>query len=324
MTLVVRKDWARPTHRGELLKESDAPNNIRAKILANRERRLRVAAAMKIEAGVAEHIPNARHDDLSGLAWTGTGKIRSPIGRNLNQLYTLAHECGHIFLHDREPGCSLPSHVKEMEAESYAHQCFAAHGLKVPRWASAHGRHYVGSWVARDREAGIRIDVRAVSYAAGTRCAHEPLRLSPPNWNHEVAPSSFDIRHAGPARAPTVGAQWRSAAQTLSAWRYAISRAFAPRGEFKHQPPIWLESVSTSALAAVLLGILCVGSSSSLQNSSPDFDTPDRLYFLLPSLVFLANREARDRFAKHREKRRRNLWATSNAGSLDGYMNTQT
>ena len=49
--------------------------------------------------------------------------FKSPEGRKILQLSTVAHECGHIFLHNSEPG-SLPRHVKEMEAESYAHQYF--------------------------------------------------------------------------------------------------------------------------------------------------------------------------------------------------------
>ena len=61
---------------------------------------------------------------IRGLAYLRTGRIKSPEGRKILQLSTVAHECGHIFLHNSEPGYSLPSHVKEMEAESYAHQYF--------------------------------------------------------------------------------------------------------------------------------------------------------------------------------------------------------
>src|SRR5262245_25584038 len=75
---------------------------IRAKIAANRVKRLAIADAMKREAGVAGH--NVHKEDFGGLAYIGTGRIYSPEGRKIVQLYTLAHECGHIFLHNSGPG----------------------------------------------------------------------------------------------------------------------------------------------------------------------------------------------------------------------------
>jgi hypothetical protein len=107
---------------------------------------------MKREAGVTVH---ENREDLSGLAYIGTGRILSPEGRKIVQLYTLAHECGHIFLHNSGDGYRLPGHVKELEAESYAHQAFREHGMALPRRLSDWGRCYVGSWVAKDRAAGI-------------------------------------------------------------------------------------------------------------------------------------------------------------------------
>src|SRR5262245_13252011 len=83
---------------------------IRAKIAANRARRLAIADAMKREAGVTAH--SVHKEDFGGLAYIGTGKIYSPEGRKIVQLYTLAHECGHIFLHNSDPGYWLPGHVK--------------------------------------------------------------------------------------------------------------------------------------------------------------------------------------------------------------------
>ena len=120
---------------------------------------------MKREAGVTEH--TVQKEDFGGLAYIGTGKILSPEGRKIVQLYTLAHECGHIFLHNAGDGYWLPSHVKELEAESYAHQAFREHGMTLPRRLSDWGRRYVGEWVEKDRAAGITIDPRAVAYASG-------------------------------------------------------------------------------------------------------------------------------------------------------------
>jgi len=137
---------------------------------------------MKREAGVTEHTVHENTEDLSGLAYIGTGRILSPAGRKIVQLYTLAHECGHIFLHNSGPGYTFPGHVKEFEAESYAHQAFREHDMTVPRRLSSWGRKYVASWIERDRAANIPIDPRAIAYARGRRSPYEPLRMVPATW----------------------------------------------------------------------------------------------------------------------------------------------
>src|SRR5262245_5726684 len=131
-------------------------DEIRAKIAANRAKRLAIADAMKREAGVTEH--TVHKEDFGGVAYIGEGRIYSPEGRKIVQLYTLAHECGHIFLHNSGSGYWLPGHIKEFEAESYAHQAFREHGMTVPRKLSKWGRNYVASWIAKDRAANIPID----------------------------------------------------------------------------------------------------------------------------------------------------------------------
>jgi hypothetical protein len=155
---------------------------IRARIAANRAKRLGIAAAMKREAGVTEHTVHQWDD--SGLAYLDTGRIVSPEGRKIVQLYTLAHECGHIFLHGHGDGDGywLAGHIKEFEAECYAHQAFREHGMTLPRRLSKSGRDYVASWIAKDRAAGIAIDPRVKAYAAGRWSPYEPLRLVPPTW----------------------------------------------------------------------------------------------------------------------------------------------
>jgi hypothetical protein len=164
-------------------------DEIRAHIEANRLKRLAIAEAMKQEADVTGHEINT--ENFGGLAYIGTGKILSPEGQNMRQLYTVAHECGHIFLHNAPPGITLPSHVMELEAESYAHQAFREHGMELPRFLSQWGRSYVGSWVEKDRAAGIAIDPRAEAYANGTRSPFEPLRMVPPSWVlHKADPNA--------------------------------------------------------------------------------------------------------------------------------------
>lgn len=159
---------------------------IRDRIAANAQRRFEIAEAMKAEAGVEGHDLTGQGD--GGIAWIDRARILAPEGENRLQLATLAHECGHVFLHGAgTPGYLLPGHVQEMEAESYAHQAFAAHGMRMPRRITAWGRAYVGHWVANDRAAGIRIDPRAEAYANGDRSPYEPLRLIPRSWHQREA-----------------------------------------------------------------------------------------------------------------------------------------
>ena len=190
-------------------RERNKGAEIRAKIDANRAKRLAIADAMKREAGVAGH--NVHKEDFGGLAYIGTGRIYSPEGRKIVQLYTLAHECGHIFLHNSGPGYWLPGHVKEFEAECYTHQAFREHGMTAPRRLSEWGRNYVASWIAKDRAASISIDPRAEAYARGLWSPYEPLRMVPSTWKSfraEVAPA-----------APTVAARWSRADMILNCVR---------------------------------------------------------------------------------------------------------
>lgn len=155
-------------------------DEIRARIEANRRKRLAIAEAMKAEAGVVEH--NVWEHEFGGLAELENGRIHSPEGRNMRQLYIVAHECGHIFLHTTEPGIRLPTHVMELEAETYAHHAFREHGMRVPRDVTEFARDYVASWIAKDREAGHHIDQRALDFAMGIRSPFEPLRMVPSAW----------------------------------------------------------------------------------------------------------------------------------------------
>jgi len=190
---------------------------IRAKIAANRAKRLRIADAMKEEAGVTEH--TVHKEDFGGVAYIGTGRIYSPEGRKIVQLYTLAHECGHIFLHNSGPGYQLPGHVKEFEAESYAHQAFREHGMTVPRRLTQWGRTYVASWIDKDRAANIPLDPRAIDYATGRRSPYEPMRMAPATWQI--------FRAAGDPAEPTIAARllWPYSLPTV------VSRALQRLGQ---------------------------------------------------------------------------------------------
>ncbi len=189
---------------------------IRAKIAANRSKRLAIAEAMKREAGVLAHAAHADKEDRSGLAHLALGKITSPEGRKIIHLFTLAHECGHIFLHRPGRGWRLPPHVKELEAESYAHQAMREHGMKVPEWLTQEARDYVASWIVKDRAAGIAIDPQAEAFAKGTRSPYEPLRYVPRTWklHRALPPARIEIDPAAADPAPSK-ITWRDDARQL-------------------------------------------------------------------------------------------------------------
>jgi len=153
---------------------------IRAKIAANRAERLRIAEAMKNEAGVTEHTVNK--EDLGGLAYNRDRRnfTRQRAERSCSSTRWRTNAdtscCTILVLGTR----SLA--VKEIEAESYAHQAFREHGMTLPRKLSSWGRKYVASWIERDRAANIPIDPRAIAYARGRRSPYEPLRMVPATW----------------------------------------------------------------------------------------------------------------------------------------------
>jgi len=137
-----------------------------------RERFQLIAAALKREAGIRRHYT---HKSISGLAWIGARKILAPDGITRRQLYVLAHECGHIVLHSSPSTWGKPGHVKEHEAETYAHRAFVRYGLEVPEKSAQWARTYIGHWIMKDRAAGIPICPMAEAFATGQREPLEPL-----------------------------------------------------------------------------------------------------------------------------------------------------
>jgi len=94
---------------------------------------LAVAEAIKAEAGVTHHrIVDPRCEDgcvIFGLAFPQRKIIHAPEGRTPKDLYLLAHECAHVALrHDHQK----PRHVREYEAEMWAHVALHRHGVAVP------------------------------------------------------------------------------------------------------------------------------------------------------------------------------------------------
>jgi hypothetical protein len=104
-----------------------------------------------------------------------TGHILAPAGTTRRQLYILTHECGHIALHSTPWTGSKPRHVKEHEAESYAHRALTAHGLEVPEESTYGARWYVAQCIEEDRARGISICPMAEAFATGRRSPYASL-----------------------------------------------------------------------------------------------------------------------------------------------------
>lgn len=156
-----------PTAGGRL-----SPDALQAARRAARERYQLIAEALKRESGVRRHYTQK---SISGLAWLRERKILAPDGITRRQLYVLAHECGHIVLHSHASAWSKPSHVKEHEAETYAHRAFERYGLEIPEKSARWARAYVGQWIMKDRAEGIPICAMAEAFANGTRSPSDPL-----------------------------------------------------------------------------------------------------------------------------------------------------
>lgn len=233
--------------------------DIRARIEANRRKRLAISDAMKAEAGVTGHEIN--REGFGGLAYIGTGRIVSPEGQNMRQLYVVAHECGHIFLHNAPPGLELAAHVMEMEAESYAHQAFREHGMELARHLSDWGRQYVGEWIAKDRIAGYAIDPRAEAYARGTRSPYEPLRMVPGTWRLHRAEASASGSVAAPA----------AAAERVRPKRPRVIAAEVPRGGIGAELRHVLARVCRGLVDGAVLGLVGLNLIHGFYHPLPDY-----------------------------------------------------
>src|SRR5262245_34857833 len=99
---------------------------------------LAVAEAIKAETGVIHHriLDPTRKDGYVtfGLAFPQRKIIHAPEGRTPKDLYLLAHECAHVALrHDHQK----PRHVREYEAEMWAHAALPRHGVAIPEDSTA-------------------------------------------------------------------------------------------------------------------------------------------------------------------------------------------
>lgn len=124
---------------------------------------IEIAAKIKAEASVQQHIVRR---SLSGRAWLNEGRIEAPEGRTRKQLYILAHECAHIAMHGYGKGKNTPKHVRELEAEKWAHEALRRHGVPVPRAMTKRAKEYVGRKINQATRRGAKkIDPAARAFA---------------------------------------------------------------------------------------------------------------------------------------------------------------
>lgn len=114
------------------------------------KRFLAVAAALKAEAGITEHVIRK---SLSGLAYVASRRIVAPEGRTRKQLYILAHEVGHVALGHKP---SQPRHLKEAEAEQWAHAALRRHGVAVPRIMTQRAKKHVAHKIEQAERRGAK------------------------------------------------------------------------------------------------------------------------------------------------------------------------
>jgi hypothetical protein len=125
------------------------------------------AAAERLQAIAMRYVPEGYtveyRKSLSGRHYGQRKLIQAPRPVTRRSLYIFLHECAHAHLHrGRKP----KAHVREMEAEKWAHEKMREHGVAVPRDMTKRAREYVARKIEQARRSGARrIDRSAARYA---------------------------------------------------------------------------------------------------------------------------------------------------------------
>lgn len=100
---------------------------------------------------------------LSGCCWQDRMHIEAPRPVTRKALYIFLHECAHAHLH---AGSNAARHVKEHEAERWAHQTMRENGIPVPRAMTKRAKAYVARKIDKAQRSGAkRIDPKAKAFA---------------------------------------------------------------------------------------------------------------------------------------------------------------
>jgi hypothetical protein len=102
---------------------------------------------------------------LTGMHYGNRKLIKTPRPKTPKSLYIFLHECAHAYLHTGS-GKNGKRHVQEMEAEQWAHERMARHGIPVPPEMTERAKKYVALKIVQaERRGGKHIDPRAIEYA---------------------------------------------------------------------------------------------------------------------------------------------------------------
>jgi hypothetical protein len=114
--------------------------------------------------------------NLSGRHFGNRMLIQTPRPTTAKSLYVFLHECAHAYLHTGSAR-NGKRHVQEMEAELWAHDKMAKHGIPVPPEITERARRYV-AWkiMQAERRGGKNIDPRAVEFAGEERIIAQRAR----------------------------------------------------------------------------------------------------------------------------------------------------
>ncbi|WP_112593099.1 hypothetical protein [Brucella tritici] len=105
---------------------------------------------------------------LSGVHRGWLRQIEAPRPVTRKSLYIFLHECAHAHLHCGGP--KLPVHVKELQAEKWAHSKMREHGIPVPRTMTDRAKAYVARKIDRAEKRGAKsIDREAQRFASSRK-----------------------------------------------------------------------------------------------------------------------------------------------------------
>lgn len=109
---------------------------------------------------------HAFRKSLSGRSFPKRRHIDGPKPVTRKSLYIWLHECAHAHLHG--PTCQKPKHVREVEAEQWAHREMREHGIAVPRAMTTRAKAHVARKITQaERRGAKRIDPAARKFAKG-------------------------------------------------------------------------------------------------------------------------------------------------------------
>ncbi|PWL16442.1 hypothetical protein DKP76_17405 [Falsochrobactrum shanghaiense] len=92
--------------------------------------------------------------NLTGVHRGSLRQIEAPQPVTRKSLYIFLHECAHAHLHGS--GSKLPVHVKELQAEKWAHSKMREHGIPVPRSMTERAKAYVAWKIDRAKKRGAK------------------------------------------------------------------------------------------------------------------------------------------------------------------------